>query len=462
MGTGFSDCCAAEALTLDGKKEKSHEYDLLAKAKAFETLDDDINSAEEGYNHMNGNTESPNLHNMNLKAPNNMDPYLMDTNKLKIENTTSNQCQIANTMRLIKRKKMNSMSRGKSAPSRGAYDIQRSIDKIKENELFIRKYGSYFSSTNTSSTNVTTTDDIVEFDAEFDPEFDEDDKTETHPQRNHLEMPLEIEDSYDLQADAEDMALINAVAACDPNAVLTPPQGPQPQPYKNTAAIFSNGISDESFLSVNSLYSNHYGTYQNQQRTRYHYPPKGPVIRPMNGPSNGPNVSAPSTTIPSNKWSPSLSMRSVSYTNNNEYENDCYNVSGCKAIKRIIRALRWYHIYIDNDNESEENRGELLLQRILNCGYDKHILDDYQHILNHHLIQCVNSSSNNINNGKSEYELICDEINKQIEPCDIKTCIGYKRFQDIVKQDMTQCNDRQFVIDFMDLIHCYLMHNQFL
>eukprot|EP00486_Rosalina_sp_Unknown_P009751 CAMPEP_0201594324 /NCGR_PEP_ID=MMETSP0190_2-20130828/191670_1 /ASSEMBLY_ACC=CAM_ASM_000263 /TAXON_ID=37353 /ORGANISM="Rosalina sp." /LENGTH=373 /DNA_ID=CAMNT_0048053883 /DNA_START=38 /DNA_END=1156 /DNA_ORIENTATION=- len=373
MGTNFSDCCAAEALTLDGQKQKSDEYRLLAKAKAFEIDEDDINSALEGHDHSNATEKGTNkreskresiLH--NLKSP--------STHQLKIENTTSNN-QITNTMRLIKRKQINNMLRNKSAPA-GAYEIQRGIDKIKhENDLFISKYGSYFSSTNTSSTNITTSDDDMDMDMEMEMDCGhghgipvqrlETDKTEVYPGKS-LEMPLEIEDSFDLpvhevvdtslyedQCEAEDMALINAVAAVDPNAV-SPPQGPQP--YKNTAAIFSNQMS--------SIFSNQWSSPNtsisksnpiHSQKARYHAPPKGPVLRPMNGPVSGPNLSADSIPAPngpklssrskstSKYWSPSLSMKSVSYTNNNEYENDeeCHNVAGCKAIKRIIKALKW-------------------------------------------------------------------------------------------------------------------------
>ena len=125
-------------------------------------------------------------------------------------------------------------------------------------------------------------------------------------------------------------------------------------------------------------------------------------------------------------------------------ESGCTSVGDCKAIKRLIIALKWY--------ANCKGNYEALISKVLETTYDKFILDDYQHILNHHLIQeySINSSK--------EYQLIQNEISKQVEPCDINNCSGFKRYSEVSQKNLSKSADQEFCMDFMDLIHCYLMH----
>ena len=139
---------------------------------------------------------------------------------------------------------------------------------------------------------------------------------------------------------------------------------------------------------------------------------------------------------------PSHSHSDASPTVNTELK--CKSVGSCKAIKRLIIALKWY--------ENCAGNYDALIAKVKESTYDKYILDDYQHILNHHLIQ-----EYHINSSK-EYQLIQNEISKQVEPCDVNYCSGFKRFSEVSKKNLSKSADHEFCMDFMDLIHCYLMH----
>ena len=129
-------------------------------------------------------------------------------------------------------------------------------------------------------------------------------------------------------------------------------------------------------------------------------------------------------------------------------DDKCESVGSCKAIKRLIVMLRWY-AQVNGDHEQ-------IMQALIKSTYDKYIVDDYQHLLNYHLIHKYQ-----INTTK-EYQLIQNEIAKHIEPCDRHTCPGYKRYHELSKKNLSKSDDYEFCQDFVDLIHCYLMHSKHL
>lgn len=138
------------------------------------------------------------------------------------------------------------------------------------------------------------------------------------------------------------------------------------------------------------------------------------------------------------------SHHSYGYHDANNMEKGCLSVESCKAIKRLIIALKWYATCNGNYQG--------LLHKIKESTYDKYIIDDYQHVLNHHLIQ------KDVTNSSQEFELIQIEINKHLEPCDISTCSGYLRYNEVSKKNLSKSLNHELSMDFMDLIHCYLMH----
>eukprot|EP01083_Nonionella_stella_P229911 813225_1 len=141
----------------------------------------------------------------------------------------------------------------------------------------------------------------------------------------------------------------------------------------------------------------------------------------------------------------SLSLHRKSSTHHNDHEFKLIHmhcqVASCKAIKRIIKMLKWHSIAVNVDDNHEE-----LIQKAMASQYDRYLLDDYQHIVNDHLFQL---------------ESIRKEINKQIEPCNVSSCAAYQRFTELVTKDLSQCDDATFCLDFMELIHCYIVHSKF-
>lgn len=127
-----------------------------------------------------------------------------------------------------------------------------------------------------------------------------------------------------------------------------------------------------------------------------------------------------------------------------------HSVYVCDSVKRMVRALRWYSKY--------NNNPEQLYWKLVKTGYDKIILNDYQHILDQHL------NNNNIDGDINvQYEDIRDLVYEQIEHCDVNKCDGMKRFLSTKNAtnnvDMTELKDRiSFYTHSMDLIHCYLLH----
>eukprot|EP01084_Bolivina_argentea_P004545 8645_1 len=146
---------------------------------------------------------------------------------------------------------------------------------------------------------------------------------------------------------------------------------------------------------------------------------------------------------PVSPCSPSFHRKSSTHHNDHEFKLGAFNgrcqVASCKAIKRIIKMLKWHSMAAAVDNNYE-----MLIQKVMSSQYDKYLLDDYQHIFNDHLF---------------ELQSIRKELNKQIEPCDVSVCVAYQRYDELVTKDLSQCDDATFCLDLMQLIHCYIVHS---
>eukprot|EP00483_Globobulimina_turgida_P008502 UN08519 len=135
--------------------------------------------------------------------------------------------------------------------------------------------------------------------------------------------------------------------------------------------------------------------------------------------------------------------RRATFQNDNQFEIDekCQNITSCKAIKRIIKALKWHSLSVNDKKHT------ILFDKMMENQYNKFLIDDYQHILSEHLF---------------EFKFIRAEINKQIEPCNINKCVVFERFLALSTNDLSDCDNQTFCIDFMALIHCFLIHSKHL
>ena len=131
------------------------------------------------------------------------------------------------------------------------------------------------------------------------------------------------------------------------------------------------------------------------------------------------------------------------------FDGKCQSISTCIAIKRIARILGYYALC--GDNFSDMNK------MIMNHNYNKHLLNDYHHILHHHL---ENKDTKQIG---IEFDLIYNEIihKNKVGACDIKSCEGFYRNHGSTEKKMIEVEDEetQFYIEIMDSIHCYFMHS---
>ncbi len=135
--------------------------------------------------------------------------------------------------------------------------------------------------------------------------------------------------------------------------------------------------------------------------------------------------------------------RRATFQHDNQFEIDekCQNIASCKATKRIINALKWHSLSFT------DKKHEILLDKIMENQYNKFLMDDYQHILSEHLF---------------EFKFIRKELNKHIEPCNINKCVVFERFLALSTNDLSNCDTKTFCIDFMALIHCFLIHSKHL
>eukprot|EP01084_Bolivina_argentea_P295276 508306_1 len=124
-----------------------------------------------------------------------------------------------------------------------------------------------------------------------------------------------------------------------------------------------------------------------------------------------------------------------------KFIDKCESTEKCESIKRMISILKY-----QCTNNIDINASELLSKSFL-------ILNDYHHILDHHL------NEDNISKTKSDeqFTYILNEINFK---CELITCNRYirnNRQRETRKLDY-DCNLSMYV-DLLDTIHCLFLHS---
>eukprot|EP01084_Bolivina_argentea_P200864 343417_1 len=86
----------------------------------------------------------------------------------------------------------------------------------------------------------------------------------------------------------------------------------------------------------------------------------------------------PNPTLKRKKSPPPLHRRCSTFQNDNEFkiQHGKCQVVNCKAIKRIIKILKWHSCF------HERHKREALMHKVMDSQYHKYLLDDYQHVLN--------------------------------------------------------------------------------
>eukprot|EP01084_Bolivina_argentea_P307875 532213_1 len=134
---------------------------------------------------------------------------------------------------------------------------------------------------------------------------------------------------------------------------------------------------------------------------------------------------------------------------NDSIFTDCNteSVDKCISLRRISSILKFYQDHSNNYNVLSK----YLLQY-------KHVINDYHHILDHHL------NEDNIKQIKSneQFTLIYHEItNRSDIICDVNKCAMYSRNNRIREKENIECNDKILsnYINILDTIHCYFVHS---
>ena len=154
------------------------------------------------------------------------------------------------------------------------------------------------------------------------------------------------------------------------------------------------------------------------------------------------------------------------------YNEECDSSQNCLALQRIIKALRYYNNITSNeedkfDGDDDEKRRNMdkhknngLWITYFNDKNYKHLLNDFHHVLSHHL-RCKD-----INKSNQEFEVIYREIMKNgIKPCDVTRCYKFRRNRRIREHeniDILNCNNNDlcnFYTETLDSIHCYFLHS---
>eukprot|EP01083_Nonionella_stella_P144459 451096_1 len=133
--------------------------------------------------------------------------------------------------------------------------------------------------------------------------------------------------------------------------------------------------------------------------------------------------------------------------NRNRRNKDCV-VSSCSSLANIIEVLVWY--------QSLRSSSTLVPP----FSY-KALINDYHHILYHHL----SITTKSIRSIQDEYERIYNQMTKYIKHCDGTTCPAFIRnqrdrsFDDEKETNILHDPQITFFMDTLDSIHCYLLHS---
>ena len=125
---------------------------------------------------------------------------------------------------------------------------------------------------------------------------------------------------------------------------------------------------------------------------------------------------------------------------------NCNSVRKCKALSRITMNLHFYQTVIEGDSDPDG----LLVNY---CQRNKHILNDYSHILQQHLNQKNRTKSN------ENYQIIHDSVSKYIR-CDLAQSRQFKRqYRDRIHDPLpNEDHTVSYYMDLLDTIHCTFVH----
>eukprot|EP01083_Nonionella_stella_P084953 235255_1 len=118
-------------------------------------------------------------------------------------------------------------------------------------------------------------------------------------------------------------------------------------------------------------------------------------------------------------------------------DNGKCQVAQCCALNRIIKALQW-HAAFRNSHTAIKNTCEM------DESYTVHVMDDYQHVLMDHLF---------------EMDAIRARVNRYVTLCQPNTCAAYKQYNELCAKDLSKCDEKQFFVNIMDLVHSYILHS---
>eukprot|EP01084_Bolivina_argentea_P145600 255169_1 len=96
--------------------------------------------------------------------------------------------------------------------------------------------------------------------------------------------------------------------------------------------------------------------------------------------------------------------------------NECKTVEKCESLKRVITALHFYQTIMES-SDAYTSKNKQILQYI---DSNKHLLNDYHHILLDHLNHPTKRQNDN------NFSLIYDKCCKYIE-CSLQKCQYYQR-----------------------------------
>ena len=145
-------------------------------------------------------------------------------------------------------------------------------------------------------------------------------------------------------------------------------------------------------------------------------------------------------------------------------DQNCHSPTSCIAVQRITRALLYYEdILCVNGSKQSKSQKQMKSRKewtsFFNDENYKHLLNDYHHILTHHLQQTQITDSNRA------FESIHNQIMKYLPSCSATKCAKFRRNRRIRERETLEilncANDENeyFYVETLDAIHCHFIHS---
>eukprot|EP01083_Nonionella_stella_P200748 734887_1 len=133
------------------------------------------------------------------------------------------------------------------------------------------------------------------------------------------------------------------------------------------------------------------------------------------------------------------------------YNMSCESYIDCVAIKRMITCVVFYQA-LDISDYSR-------LSDYFSTDNYPYLLDDYHHILHHHL----GDETKSIKQSRIEFEMIHNMMIRSIHKCKMNTCDKFKRNNRCRERETNNIfnhNDKllNYYVNTMDTIHCFFVH----